>query len=290
MKILSYRDSQRTGLALERGGAWLDLKAGDAALPDDIALLLALPDWAQRVDAAAKKATPIDIERIEFLPPLRMSQKILCVGLNYIDHVHESPYGKPDYPAYFPRVASSLIGNKAPILKPFLSDDLDFEGELVAVIGKQGRHIPAGDALSYVAGYTVFNEGSLRDYQFKSPQWTMGKNFDNTGACGPWFVTADELPPGAKGLTLETRINGKVEQHASTNDMIFDVATLVSLASQVMTLRPGDMFVTGTPAGVGFGKNPKTYLRAGDLCEVSIEGIGTLTNKVENEVVPAHLK
>lgn len=283
MRLLSYSNAGRSGLALAKGERWLDLAAADAGLPGDVAGLLRLPEWRQRVETAAAAAPELDIGSISYLPPVRTGEKLLCVGLNYLSHVGESPYPVPSYPIFFPRFASSLIGHQAPLIKPRVSEDFDFEGELVAVIGKQGRHISVEQALDHVAGYTIFNEGSVRDYQFKAPQWTMGKNFDDTGACGPHFVTADELPPGARGLLLETRVNGKVEQSASTADMMFDVATLVSLASVVMTLRPGDMIITGTPAGVGFGKKPPVYLRAGDVCTISIEGIGTLENKVVDE-------
>jgi acylpyruvate hydrolase len=283
MKILSYSSRGRQGLAVETKGRWLDFSATDPWLPTDVAGLLALPDWRQKIEHALKTAPERDVSNVTFLPPVRTGQKILCVGLNYLDHVAESPYKQPTYPTFFLRVASSLIGHEQPLIKPRVSDDFDFEGELVAVIGTTARHVKPAQALDHIAGYTIFNEGSVRDYQFKAPQWTMGKNFDGTGACGPWFVTADELPRGAKGLQLVTRVNGAIEQSASTDDMLFDVATLISLASEVMTLYPGDMLVTGTPAGVGFGKKPPVYLKAGDVCEVEIEGLGMLRNQVEEE-------
>lgn len=283
MKILSYSLGDRTGLAVHTDGRWLDLAPQSATIPNDVAALLALADWRARLTDALRDAPALDLASVQLLPPVRTGQKILCVGLNYLDHVAESPYKQPTYPTFFLRVASSLIGHEQPLIKPLASDEFDYEGELVAVIGSTARHVSPERALEHVAGYTVFNEGSVRDYQFKAPQWTMGKNFDGTGACGPWFVTADELPAGAKGLQLVTRVNGVVEQKASTDDMLFDVATLISLASEVMTLLPGDMVVTGTPAGVGFGKKPQVYLRAGDVCEVEIERIGTLRNTVQAE-------
>lgn len=283
MKILSYSLDHREGLAVEVDGHWRDLGQISPRFPVDMAALLAWPDWRQRVADATRDAPVLDLARARLLPPVRSGQKILCVGLNYLDHVAESPYPQPTYPTFFLRVASSLIAHGQALVKPRASDAFDYEGELVAVIGSAARHVTPERALEHVAGYTVFNEGSVRDYQFKAPQWTMGKNFDGTGACGPWFVSADELPPGAKGLQLVTRVNGIVEQKANTDDMLFDVASLVSLASEVMTLLPGDMLVTGTPAGVGFGKKPQVYLRAGDVCEVEIERIGTLRNAVEAE-------
>jgi 2-keto-4-pentenoate hydratase/2-oxohepta-3-ene-1,7-dioic acid hydratase in catechol pathway len=151
------------------------------------------------------------------------------------------------------------------------------------VIGKRGRYIPKEKALGFVAGYSVFNDGSIRDYQFKSTQWLMGKNFDATGPLGPDFVTADELPPGAIGLQLMTRLNGQVMQNANTRDMIFDIATLVSTASEAMTLEPGDLIVSGTPAGVGFARKPPVWMKNGDVCEVEIEGVGTLSNPIKDE-------
>jgi 2-keto-4-pentenoate hydratase/2-oxohepta-3-ene-1,7-dioic acid hydratase in catechol pathway len=284
MRLLSFEQDDRVGLALRKGDGWLDIGSADDGLPDDVAGLLSLPDWKDRVARAALGAPDLDLQNLKLLPPVWRGEKILCVGLNYIAHVAESPYPQPEYPVFFPRFASSLIAHEAPLVKPYLSNQFDYEGELVIVVGKHGRHISRDSALEHVAGYTIFNEGSVRDYQFKSSQWTMGKNFDGTGACGPWFVSADELPPGASGLRLETRINGKVEQSASTAEMIFDVSTLISLASQVMTLRPGDMIVSGTPAGVGFGKKPQVYLQASDVCEVSIDGIGVLRNIVMDEL------
>ena len=223
---------------------------------------------------------PIETERLTYLPPFPRPEKIVCVGLNYRDHATESGFKEPDYPALFGRFSSSLIGHMAAIVRPTASNDLDFEGELVAVIGKLGRNIARDRALDYVAGYSIFNDASVRDYQFKSAQWTIGKNFDQTGAFGPVFVTADELPGGASGLRLQTRLNGTVVQNASTTDMIFSVAQQVSLLSDAMMLRPGDVIVTGTPSGVGVAREPKLYMKPGDLCEVEIEGIGLLSNPI----------
>ncbi|WP_313802674.1 fumarylacetoacetate hydrolase family protein [Sphingobium sp.] len=283
MRLISYLKDETPGLALARGDQYLDLAPVDPSLPTDVGALLKLDDWKDRVERAAQSASTLDLSAIRYLPPIRTGEKILCVGLNYLKHVGESPYEVPKYPVFFPRFSSTLIGHEAPLIKPFVSNELDFEAEMVAVIGRTGRHIAEQDALDHVAGYTLFNEASVRDYQFFSPQWTMGKNFDNTGACGPEFVSADELPAGAKGLKIEMHVNGKVEQSANTDDLMFPVAKLVSLASVVMTLRPGDMIVTGTPAGVRYGWKPPVYLNAGDVCEVSVENIGVLRNTVADE-------
>jgi acylpyruvate hydrolase len=189
----------------------------------------------------------------------------------------------PDYPTLFARFSSSLIAHGEPIVRPRISDNLDYEGELLAVIGKGGRCIPRAAALSHVCGYSIFNDGSIRDFQLRTPQWTVGKNFDNTGPFGPVFVSADELPPGAHGLKIETRLNGRMMQSATTADLIFDVATLVALISEAMTLEPGDLIITGTPAGVGAARKPPVFMRAGDVCEVEIEGIGILRNPIADE-------
>lgn len=225
----------------------------------------------------------VEIGEQDYLPLMSRPSKIICVGLNYADHTKESPYAQPDYPTLFPRFNSSLTAHNKPLIRPRISDTLDYEGEMAVVLKSGGRHISKEQALQHVAGYALFNEGSVREYQFKSPQWTVGKNFDDTGAFGPDLVTADELPAGGKGLLLQTKVNGKVVQSASTDDMLFDVATIISTLSEAVTLEAGDVIVSGTPAGVGFGMDPKVYLKAGDVVEVSIEGIGTLVNPVVDE-------
>jgi 2-keto-4-pentenoate hydratase/2-oxohepta-3-ene-1,7-dioic acid hydratase in catechol pathway len=172
------------------------------------------------------------------------------------------------------------VAHGASLIKPDASDRFDFEGEMVAVIGKPGRAISEADALDHVAGYSIFNDGSIRDFQLRTPQWTIGKNFDGTGGFGPYFVTADELPAGGGGLHIETRLNGQVMQSASTGDLIFDVRRLVSLISIGMTLEAGDIIVTSTPSGVGAARKPPVFMKPGDVCEVEIERIGTLRNPV----------
>jgi acylpyruvate hydrolase len=227
----------------------------------------------------------VDAEGLKFLPPLQRPPKIICVGLNFADHTSESKYAQPDYPTLFFRVHTSLIAHEQPMVRPRVPDSegLDFEGEIAVILGKGGRHIAKDDALSYVAGYSLFNDGSVREYQFKTPQWTVGKNFDSTGAFGPDLVTADELPAGVKGLRLETRLNGEVVQSASTDEMVFDVASLISIISEAITLEPGDVIVSGTPSGIGWARTPKLLMRAGDVCEVSVEKIGTLRNTIVDE-------
>lgn len=225
------------------------------------------------------------LDAIHYLPPLTRPGKIICVGLNYSDHTAESVYEQPADPTFFLRVSTSLTAHQAPIIRPQSSDTLDFEGELAVIIGKRGKHITREHALDHVAGYSIFNDASVREFQFHTPQWTIGKNFDDTGAFGPTFVTPDELPVGAKGLQLQTRLNGEVVQSSSTSNMIFDVASQIEIVSRAMTLEPGDVIVAGTPAGIGWARDPRLMMRDGDRCEVSIEGIGTLSNPIRDELI-----
>jgi len=274
----------KKGLAIRVGDQLKGLTEVEENYPGHLEQLLrqggdALINAAQ----VLKQGNAINLDQVEQLPPLSQPPKIICVGLNYADHTKESPYEQPDYPTLFSRFNSSLIANGQPIKRPLCSEQLDYEGELVAIIGKRGRHIAKADALDYVAGYSIFNDASIRDYQFKAPQWTVGKNFDDTGAFGPEFVTADELPAGAKGLLLTTRLNGKVVQQANTSDMLFDIETLISTISEAITLEPGDLIVSGTPAGVGLGHKPPLWMKQGDVCEVEIEKIGILRSPIANE-------
>lgn len=287
MRLLAFDVDGQPRLGVRRGQDVVDLTIAAPDLPrDPVALLAAGPDALARAREAAenppvKAARPAD--GIVYHPPIWNPRKIICVGLNYRDHAAEGNFPIPEFPVYFLRLTSTLVAHQQPLVRPKLSEKFDYEAELVAVIGKGGRHIPEDRALEHVAGYSCFNEGSLRDYQMRGPQWTLGKNFDGTGAFGPDFVTADELPAGAKGLGIRSRINGQTLQDSSTSDMIFDVARLVSEASGVMTLQPGDVFVTGTPAGVGFARKPRVWMKAGDTVDIEIDGIGTLTNPVIDE-------
>ena len=216
---------------------------------------------------------------VTLLAPVPRPGKVVCIGLNYRAHAEEGGNALPDYPAVFLRGATSLVGPQAPIILPECSDKLDFEAELGVVIGRTARHV-RGDPLSYVAGYCCFNDGSVRDFQRKSTQWTMGKNFDMTGAFGADLLTPDELPDGASGLRITSRLNDNIMQDGNTADMIFDVAALIEILSEAMSLEPGDIIATGTPAGVGYARKPPIYLRAGDRIDVEIERIGRLSSLV----------
>jgi len=215
--------------------------------------------------------------------PIAGPHKIVCVGLNYAAHAREGGNPIPDYPALFLRTRRSMVEAGRPIIRPRASAKLDYEAELMIVIGKTARHVPEADALGHVFGYTIFNDGSVRDYQRKSTQWTAGKNFDATGAVGPVIVTADALPSGAHGLKIATRLNGATMQSSDTSDMIFSVARIVAILSEFTTLDPGDMIAMGTPSGVGYARTPPVFMKAGDTVEVEIEGIGVLSNPVADE-------
>jgi 2-keto-4-pentenoate hydratase/2-oxohepta-3-ene-1,7-dioic acid hydratase in catechol pathway len=224
------------------------------------------------------------LRNVQFLPLLTHPGKIVCMGLNYADHAKEGGNARPDYPSFFLRGNTSTVGHQQAIIRPKVSDKLDYEAELAVVIGQRARHLTAANALDCVAGYTCFNDASLRDYQRKSSQWTIGKNFDGTGPFGPCLVTPDELPPGAAGLRIQSRLNGKVMQDANTTDFLWNVVESLVLITECMTLEPGDVIITGTPAGVGYARTPPVWMQPGDVCEIEIEGIGILSNPIADEV------
>lgn len=244
-------------------------------------------DRARAAVAALPESAWRPLGSVSLALPLARPGKVVCIGLNYRAHAAEGGFAVPDYPALFLRVPTSLVAANAPIRLPRVSEKLDYEAELLVVIGKGGRHIPEARALEHVFGYACFNDASVRDYQRKTHQWTPGKNFDATGAVGPVVVSADELPPGASGLRIACRLNGETLQDADTDDMIFTVANAIATISEFMTLEPGDMIATGTPQGVGHARKPPLWMKAGDTVEIEIEGIGVLSNPVEAEEVPS---
>ncbi|MBX3570047.1 MAG: fumarylacetoacetate hydrolase family protein [Rhizobiaceae bacterium] len=260
------------------GPHWTDLSAvlDPKGLAEARALAAGLPPTAWQPLSSAVFALP-------FARP----GKVVCLGLNYRAHAQEGGYAVPDYPAIFLRTATSLLAAGAPIVAPHVSEKLDFEAELLVVMGRGGRYIPEAKALSHVFGYSCFNDASVRDFQRKTHQWTPGKNFDGTGALGPVIVTADELPEGASGLRISCRLNGQTVQDATTADMMVSVARAVATISEFMTLEPGDLIAMGTPQGVGHARTPPLWMKPGDAVEVEIEGIGILRNPIEAE--PADL-
>lgn len=283
MKFLSYNLNGQDGLAIETDDGFRGYLANTPEYPGSLLDLLRTGGSALS-DAAAElaKGDIVDESTIKYLAPVADPEKIVCVGLNYRDHTAESGFEQPEYPTLFGRFNSSLMAHRSPMIRPKLSEQLDYEGELVAIIGKDAKNVSEAEALEYVAGYSVFNDGSIRDFQFKSPQWTAGKNFDNTGAFGPYFVTADALPQGCIGLRLQTRLNGQVVQDAMIDEMVFSVAQQVAICSQFMTLRAGDLIVAGTPSGIGLARDPQLFMKDGDVCEVEIDQLGVLTSPIKD--------
>ena len=280
MRLFSYQDSNgHDGVgALLKGSSdtFINLSDTDPLIPNRLQEIIQSQEFLNRATAAIQNSNAIKgkIDSITFKPPIEKPGKIVCMGLNYADHAKEGGNARPEYPSFFMRGPSSLTAHLSPILRPRVSDKLDYEAELAFVVGKKARHLTLENALDCVAGYSIFNDGSIRDYQRKTNQWTIGKNFDQTGAFGPWLVTPDELPPGCDGLKIQSRLNGQVMQNANTRDFLWGVAETIVLISECMTLEPGDVVITGTPAGVGYARTPPVFMKAGDICEIEIESIG----------------
>ena len=241
-----------------------------------------MPGLRKALIAAAKGvAADFKMDEVELLPVIPDPEKILCIGLNYRKHAEETGSPIPQYPVVFTRFNNTLVPHNGKMLATTHSEQFDWEAELAVVIGKKCRNVPKEKALTVIAGYACFNDGSIRDWQRKSGgQFTLGKGFDGTGGFGPDIVTSDELPKGGAPLRIMTRVNGEVMQDSNTDDLIFDVPTLVHELTKVMTLEPGDIIITGTPSGVAMARKPQNWLKPGDVCEVEIEGIGTLVNPI----------
>jgi 2-keto-4-pentenoate hydratase/2-oxohepta-3-ene-1,7-dioic acid hydratase in catechol pathway len=289
MKIVGFESAQGLRLGVVEGDQVIDLQAVDANLPGDLAQVLAktggdltpLADLAKKAPASARAP----LAGLKFALPVARPPKIICLGLNYMEHVKEGRYAEnvPKFPTYFLRVLTSLTPHLGPIMRPKVSDTLDYEAELVGVIGKRAKNLTKDNAYSCIVGWSCFNDGSVREWQKRTTQWDIGKNFDSTGGFGPFMVTADEVPAGAKGLKIESRLNGKVMQSDNTDNMMFPVAeTLVDL-TRAITLEPGDLLVTGTPSGVGQARTPPVFMKGGDVCEIEIEGVGLLRNPIADE-------
>ncbi|MDR1078634.1 MAG: fumarylacetoacetate hydrolase family protein [Propionibacteriaceae bacterium] len=282
MRLISYSVNGLEGVGLKSGDGYRGLPVPE--LGGDLRSCLGQPSGLASLAQRLAQAPRFALADVTLLPPVPRPGKILCNGLNYRAHAEESGRGAAPYPAVFARFANSLVAQGAPLVRPQASDTLDYEAELAVVIGPGGRHISEADALGHVAGYSCFNDGSVREFQWKSHQWTMGKVFDSTGAFGPELVSVDELPPGGRGLRIRTIVNGEVRQDSNTEDMIFPVARLIAILSEAMTLDPGDLIITGTPDGVGSMRQPPLWLEPGDECTVEIERLGRLTNPVVQEV------
>jgi len=285
MRIFCFNKHGTPTLGARLGDKSVDLSVAAPDLPKDMLSLLRAGDGAmEKVKAAIEQASgTLDLSAIEYCIPIADPPKFLCVGRNYAAHAKEGGAEPPKYPDIFMRSRLSLIPHNAPIIRPKLSGDLDYECELLIVIGKTAHNVSEEEALDCVAGYSLFNDATLRDYQRRTTQWTIGKNFDGTGPIGPEVVTPDELPAGCVGLQIQTRLNGEVMQNANTRDMIFPVAKTISLLSQTMTLEPGDLIATGTPEGVGYARKPPVWMKDGDVVEIEVEGIGVLSNPIADE-------
>jgi 2-keto-4-pentenoate hydratase/2-oxohepta-3-ene-1,7-dioic acid hydratase in catechol pathway len=262
------------------------LVQGDGLLPlaePDIKSIVTRLGRGDNVALARSSRAHIPYDSAVFVPPLPDPEKIICLGLNYRDHAAEGGHQIPDYPALFIRTSRSFVGHREALIRPSVSERFDYEAELVVVVGRTCRRATRETGLDYVFGYTLMNDGSVRDYQRKSTQWTAGKNFDRSGSIGPVIVSKEELPPGAIGLPIRCVVNDQLLQSGNTGDMIFSVADAIAILSEIMTLQPGDLIAMGTPAGVGFARKPPVWLKTGDVCAVEIDGIGKLMNTVRDE-------
>ena len=280
MKLMMFKKGANDALGVVEGDTVIEVGSGGGNLYDVIAggsaALAAVKAAAAKAPASARQP----LASVKPALPIARPPKFICVGLNYAAHAAEGGHATPTYPSFFIRVPSSLVAAGEPVVRPKESIQLDYECELTIVIGKGGRHISEAKALEHVFGYTLFNDVSVRDYQRKTSQWTPGKNFDGTGPLGPVVVTADELPPGATGLRICTRLNGETMQDSNTADMIFSTARTIAILSEFMTLEPGDLIATGTPSGVAHARKPPTWMKKGDKIEVEVEKIGVLANPV----------
>jgi 2-keto-4-pentenoate hydratase/2-oxohepta-3-ene-1,7-dioic acid hydratase in catechol pathway len=278
MRLATFRTAQGPSYGIVTSKGIVDLKRYIGNQYPDLLSLIAGQGFS---DAAkhANEAPDYQQSDITWLPVIPNPGKILCVGLNYQDHVVETGRDNTEQPAIFIRVSESQVGHKQPIIRPRESKNLDYEAEIAVIIGKPGRRISQKDSWNHIAGYSCYNEGSVRDWQRHTIQWTAGKNFAHTGAFGPWMVTADDIPPGTV-MTLSCRLNGERMQHATTEQMIFKIPRLIEYISAFTTLLPGDVIVTGTPGGVGARRNPPVWMKPGDQVEVEIDKVGVLVNTI----------
>jgi len=290
VKVVGFETSNSVRIGVVDQDMVIDVSAVDASVPSDLSEWLRLSngdlkplaDIARQAPASARR--PLD--SIKYALPVARPGKIICLGLNYLEHVKEGPQRDniPKYPSIFFRVLTSMVPHLQPIIRPQASIQLDYEAELVAIVGKRAKHLTLENAVDCIAGYSCANEGSVREFQRHTTQWGAGKNFDRTGGFGPWMVSADELPRGGKGLKIQSRLNGNVMQSDNTDNMMFPLAETLVYLTKGMTLEPGDVILTGTPSGVGHARKPEpVWMKAGDVCEIEIEGIGTLRNPIEDE-------
>jgi len=285
MRLVTFEAADGCRLGVLSRDKVIDLTAADPTAPRDVgeAIRTGQMGKLEAVAAQASNDAHLDYDSLDFALPVSNPGKILCLGLNYMEHVNEGIFEKQEFPTIFMRSATSMVPHGKPIIRPQKSIQLDYEAELAVVIGKRSRHLNTDNALDAVAGYTCSNDGSVREYQRHTIQWTMGKNFDQTGPLGPVFVTPDELPEAAKGLKIECRLNGETVQSSNTDMMMFPVVETLVYLTEGLTLEPGDIVLMGTPSGVGHARKPPLWMKDGDVVEVEIEGIGVLRNPVEDE-------
>lgn len=287
MKLLSFVNQGRETWGAVVGDGVIDL---GKSMPDCPTLADYIASGGYLKCAEHVKGKPVDakLEEIAYLPVIPRPEKIICAVRNYMDHHQEVLAAGmnrelSEQPPIFLRVWRSQVAHNQAIVRPHVSETLDWEGELAVIIGKGGRNIPEDTAYEHVAGYSCYNDASIREWQFHAKQIASGKNFESTGGFGPWMVTADEIEPG-RHLKLEVRLNGETIQSSHTGHMIFSIPKLINYASTIFTLSPGDVIATGTPAGVGWSKKPPRFMKPGDVCEVEIEAIGVLSNPVVQQV------
>ena len=290
MKIVAFEVNNSPRLGVVEGDNVIDLQAVDASIPSDLGEYLRANNGDLKPLAALAAKAPasarLPLAGLKFALPVTRPGKIICLGLNYLDHVKEGPQKDniPKFQSIFFRMLTSLTPHLQPLMRPRKSIQLDYEGELIVIIGKRAKHLTLANATDCIAGYACGNEGLVREYQRHTTQWGMGKNFDRTGSVGPWMVSADELPKGGKGLKIETRLNGKTMQSSNTDLFMFPVAESLVYLTEGITLEPGDILFTGTPSGVGHARKPEpVWMKAGDVCEIEVQGIGVLRNGIEDE-------
>lgn len=283
MKLASFITAGRASYGIVHPDGFVDLGARLGTRYPDLRSLLAAEHGLAEARECDTQQADLRAADVRFLPVVPNAGKIWCIGVNYADHLAETKIARAAHPTVFMRYAQSQVGHLEPLLLPPESQQFDFEGEVALVIGRGGRRIAAERAWEHIAGYACYNDGSMRDWQFHTTQWAPGKNFAASGGFGPWMTTADELDPRAQPLTLTTRLNGEVVQHADTNSLIFSIPEIVAYCSTLLPLDPGDVIVTGTPGGVGMAREPKLFMKPGDVVEVEVSGVGVLRNAVAAE-------
>ena len=282
MRLITFTHDNRTRIgAMRETGQVLDLTAADPELPTTMIDLIREPKAMERARNAAESAPEIELADVRLEAPVPRPSKVLAIGLNYRDHAEESGQPIPQRPIVFAKMPTCIVGPGHPVHIPRVSRAVDWEGELCFVIGREARYVSAADAGDYIAGYTIGNDISVRDWQFHSPTWMMGKSFDTHGPLGPAIVTADEFEPSSAGIRLY--VNGDEKQKSDTSQLIFGIGEIVEYLSAGFTLEPGDVIYTGTPSGIGGAKRPPEFLKAGDIVRVEIDGLGSLENPVEEE-------